>query len=61
VLAIIVAIGHMPFDAMKEAQSFALSATAQRFMGSFGFGLMRLGAVLASASAINADFFGAAK
>jgi uncharacterized protein len=61
VLAIIVAIGHMPFEAMKEAQSFALSATAQRFMGSFGFGLMALGAVLASASAINADFFGAAK
>jgi amino acid transporter len=46
---------------MKEAQSFALSATPQRFMGSFGFGLMALGAVLASASAINADFFGAAK
>jgi uncharacterized protein len=61
VLAIIVAIGHMPFEAMKEAQSFALSATAQLFMGSFGFGLMTLGAVLASASAINADFFGAAK
>jgi hypothetical protein len=44
VLAIIVAIGHMPFEAMKEAQSFALSATAQRFMVSFGFGLMALGA-----------------
>lgn len=61
VLAIVVAIGHMPFDAMKEAQNFALSATAQQFMGSFGFALMTLGAVLASASAINADFFGASK
>lgn len=61
VLAIVVAIGHMPFDAMKDAQSFALSATAQRFMGGFGFALMAVGAVLASASAINADFFGAAK
>jgi amino acid transporter len=51
----------MPFEAMKDAQSFALSVTAQRFMGSFGFALMAFGAVLASASAINADFFGAAK
>lgn len=61
VLAIVVAIGHMSFEAMKEAQNFALSATAQEFMGSFGFALMTIGAVLASASAINADFFGASK
>jgi amino acid transporter len=45
VLAITVAIGHMPFSAMEEAQSFALSAAAERFMGSFGFGLMTIGAV----------------
>ncbi len=61
VLAVIVAIGHMPFEAMAEAKDFALSATAERFMGAFGFALMTCGAVLASASAINADFFGAAK
>ena len=61
VLAVIVAIGHMPFEAMVEAKDFALSATAERFMGAFGFALMTCGAVLASASAINADFFGAAK
>lgn len=61
VLAIVVALGHMSFEAVQEAQNFALSATAQQFMGSFGFGLLTLGAVLASASAINADFFGASK
>lgn len=61
VLAIVVAIGHMPFDAMAEAQNFALSATAERFMGSFGFALMTFGAMFASASAINADFFGASR
>ncbi|HEX4021532.1 MAG TPA: APC family permease [Acidobacteriaceae bacterium] len=61
VLATIVAIGHMPFHDMKAARDFALSATAQRFLGSFGFGLMVFGAVFASASAINADFFGAEK
>jgi uncharacterized protein len=59
VLCVVVAIGHMPFDAMEEAKNFALSATAARFMGAFGFGLMTFGAVFASASAINADFFGA--
>jgi amino acid transporter len=61
VLAIVVAIGHMPFDAMAAARNFALSATAERFMGSFGFALMTVGAMFASASAINADFFGASK
>jgi hypothetical protein len=59
VLCVVVAVGHMSFEAMEEAKSFALSATAARFMGSFGFGLMTFGAVFASASAINADFFGA--
>jgi amino acid transporter len=60
-LTIVVAIGHMPFAAMEAASDFALSAAAERFMGSFGFGLMTFGATLASASAINADFFGAEK
>jgi amino acid transporter len=61
VLSVVVAVGHMPFDAMEDAKNFALSAAAARFMGSFGFGLMTFGAVFASASAINADFFGAEK
>jgi amino acid transporter len=59
VLAVVVAIGHMPFAEMEQASDFALSAAAERFMGSFGFGLMAFGAIFASASAINADFFGA--
>ncbi|MGJ0505916.1 MAG: APC family permease [Methylocystis sp.] len=61
VLAIVVAIGHMPFAEMAEARNFALSATAERFLGPFGFALMTVAAVLASASAINADFFGASQ
>ncbi len=61
VLAVVVAIGHMPFAAMEEARNFALSATAARFLGPFGFGMMTFGAVMASASAINADFYGAEK
>ena len=61
VLAVIVAVGHLSFDAMKEAKDFGISAAAATFMGPFGFGLMTLGAILASASAIDSDFFGAGK
>jgi uncharacterized protein len=61
VLVTLVAIGHTPFEQLGAAQDFALSAAAAQFMGPFGFGLLALGAVLASASAINADLFGSAR
>jgi uncharacterized protein len=61
VAAVIIAIGHVPVAEMEEAKTFALSATAAHFLGPFGFGMMTFGAVMASASAINADLFGAAK
>jgi uncharacterized protein len=58
-LAVVVAVGHMPFAAMEKASDFALSAAAGTFLGPVGAGLMTVGAILASASAINADYFGA--
>ena len=61
VLAIVVAVGHMPFEAMAEARDFALSAASGRILGPAGFAMMTAGAVLASASAVNADLFGAEK
>lgn len=61
VLAFVVAIGHASFEAVVAARDFAASAAAGAFLGPIGFGIMTLGAVLASASAINADYFGAAK
>lgn len=61
VLAFVVGIGHLPLSALLEAKDFAISAAAGSFLGPFGFGAMAIGAVLASASAINADYFGAAK
>ncbi|QBR69948.1 amino acid transporter [Beijerinckiaceae bacterium] len=61
VLAFFVAIGHLPFTAIVEAKSFAVSAAANNFLGPIGFSIMAAGAVLASASAINADYFGASK
>ncbi len=60
-LAFIVAIGHMSFEAVRESRDFAVSMAASTFLGPIGFGIMTVGAVLASASAINADYFGAAK
>ena len=61
VLAVVVAIGHMSFEQAAAAQDFAVSAAAGAFLGPAGFAIMSIGAVLASASAINADFFGAGK
>jgi amino acid transporter len=60
-LAFVVAIGHLSFAALDAAKSFAVSAAAESFLGPAGFAIMTAGAVLASASAINADYFGASK
>jgi uncharacterized protein len=61
VLAFVVAIGHMSFEAVSASRDFAASEAASAILGPVGFGIMTLGAALASASAINADYFGAAK
>ncbi len=61
VLAFIVGIGHLPIEQLIAAKNFAISEAAGSFLGSAGFALMAAGAVLASASAINADYFGASK
>ena len=60
-LAFIVGIGHLSLTDLMNAKNFANSAAAGSFLGPFGFGVMAVGAVLASASAMNADYFGAAK
>ena len=60
-LLVAVTIGHLPFETIARTQSYALAAAAESFMGSFGFTLLAIGAVLAAASAINADLFGASK
>lgn len=60
-LAFIVGIGHLPMDKMIAAKNFAISEAAGSFLGSPGFAIMAIGAALASASAINADYFGASR
>ncbi len=60
-LAFVVGIGHMSLAELAAAKDFAISAAAASFLGPAGFAIMTIGAVLASASAINADYFGSAK
>ena len=60
-LAFIVGIGHLSFPELVSAKDFAISAAAESFLGPIGFGIMAVGAAFASASAINADYFGASK
>ena len=61
VLIAIVAIGHLSFEALAAASSRSLAAAAETFLGPFGAALLAIGAILATASAINADFAGASK
>lgn len=61
VLITVVAIGHLSFEALGAARDHSVAAAAQTFLGRAGFTLMGVGAILATVSAINADFFGAGK
>jgi len=61
VLIAMVAIGHLSFGALSAAQNHSVAAAAETFLGRGGFVLMGAGAILATVSAINADFFGAGK
>ncbi len=58
---IVVVIGHLSFSAITDSRDYALSAAANVFMGKAGFVLLSVGAILATASAINAGLFGASK
>lgn len=60
-LAFVVGIGHLPMDKLLAAKDFAISEAAGTFLGAPGFAIMAIGAVLASASAINADYFGSSR
>ncbi len=61
VLIVIVTIGHLSFDALAAARDRSVAAAAETFLGGLGGSLMCFGAILATASAINADFYGASK
>ena len=60
-LIIVVTLGYLSFEALSQASNYPLSAAAEVFMGRTGFLLLSVGAILATASAINAGIFGASK
>jgi len=61
IFIIVVAFGHLSFEQLAAARDYSLAAAAREFMGETGFVILALGAMLATASAVNSDFFGASK
>jgi amino acid transporter len=61
VLVAFVAVGNLSPDAIVRDRDYALAAAAQPFLGTAGFKLIAIAAVVSTASAINATLYGAAK
>jgi amino acid transporter len=61
VLVAFVAVGNLSPQAIASERDYALAAAAQPFLGSAGFKLIAVAAVVSTASAINATLYGAAK
>ena len=61
VLIVIVTTGSLSPAELAAAQSNVLTAAGEAVMGPPGAVLLAIGAILATASAINADYFGASK
>ncbi len=61
VLVAIVALGHMSPAALDHAKDYALAEAARPFLGSVGFVLIAIAALLSTASAINATVYGSAR
>jgi amino acid transporter len=54
-------VGTLPTDRIVEAKEYALAAAAAPFMGSVGFKLVAIAALLSTASALNATLYGTAR
>jgi len=61
VLIGLVVVGHMGFDEVAKVSDYVLSVTAKSFMGTFGFNMIVVAALLATSSAINATFYGSGR
>ncbi|AET69166.1 amino acid transporter [Desulfosporosinus orientis DSM 765] len=57
----VVTLGNLPVDQIITAQDYALAAAAKPFLGSFGYTLITIAALLSTASAINATLYGASR
>ena len=61
VLVAFVAVGNLSTKAIASERDYALAAAARPFLGSAGFKLIAIAAVVSTGSAINATLYGAAK
>jgi amino acid transporter len=61
VLIAIATVGNLPIPQIIAARDYALAAAARPVMGSAGFTLIAVAAMLSTASAINATLYGAAR
>ncbi|MEO2153177.1 MAG: APC family permease [Aquificota bacterium] len=56
----VVAIGNLPLNELLKAKEYALAEAAKPFLGQLGFVLVSIGALISTASAINATLYGGA-
>ena len=61
ILVSLVAVGNLLPDEIMKYKEYALAVAARPFLGHAGFVLIGLGALLSTASAINATLFGTAR
>jgi len=61
ILVSLVAVGNLLPDEINRYKEYALAVAAKPFLGEAGFVLIGLGALLSTASAINATLFGTAR
>ncbi|NOX17211.1 MAG: amino acid permease [Chlorobi bacterium] len=61
VLVSFVAVGNLTPDKIAQSKEYALAEAAKPFLGRAGFVLIGIGALLSTASAINATLFGTAR
>lgn len=57
----LVTVGNLPVQKIADAKDYALAEAARPFLGSFGYLLITLAALLSTLSAINATLYGAAR
>jgi amino acid transporter len=61
ILVSLVTVGNLPLADIAAARDYALAESAKPFLGSLGFGLIAVAALLSTGSAINATLYGAAR
>ncbi len=61
VLVTVVAVGSLPVAAIVHARDYALAEAARPTLGSAGFTMIAIAAMLSTASAINATLYGSAR